>query len=620
MAALSLGEMMATVANPNPHLDTTFSLDVLGRRICDTWDEIQATGVTQFDVVIIGSGTCGAYLAQKLYRSRDKKISILVIEQGPFFLATHCQNLGGALTGSIVAYPDFDDKKIPTMVGEKIQDRRGDVWNTPWISNTKFRGLAYCIGGRSLFWAGWSPRLTSTDLKRWPAEVRDHLLEEDGYAHVEREIGADKDTLYITETKLYRALESALEEIVASDAKSRVDHLTDFDQAPLAVLGSPPQPGLFPFDKFSSVTSLSDAICQNRDDAATQNNRDKRRLFVLPRARVLRLNMHSHRKEVSGVEFVIEGENEKRTLEIGENCIVVLANGTIEATRLALNDLGVSDTSRLGNLMAHLRSNIFARIKRSALRRFGLPYKQEKSTLEVAAFIVRGEHRELDRRFHFQFVAGAGGKEGRPDAASHIWSMVPHTDMVDVFIRDQGEEWVSLAFYIVGEIGGRRKNSSGGYDGDGTSWISNDGKPASDDRYDVNRARVHFETTKQDEELWDAMDLAALRLAWQIGGGSNDNVDYGNGKTLQQIEADFQNLKRNWRDPLGFSHHEGGTLYVGQPGDGSIADTFGKFHNIKNAYVVGPAVFPTVGSANPTLTALALTRRTAQAIIKAIHG
>src|SRR5207244_4804271 len=41
------------------------------------------------------------------------------------------------------------------------------------------------------------------------------------------------------------------------------------------------------------------------------------------------------------------------------------------------------------------------------------------------------------------------------------------------------------------------------------------------------------------------------------------------------------------------------------------------FHGRSNAYVVGPAVFPTLGSANPSLTALSLARRTAHAIVSA---
>jgi hypothetical protein len=53
---------------------------------------------------------------------------------------------------------------------------------------------------------------------------------------------------------------------------------------------------------------------------------------------------------------------------------------------------------------------------------------------------------------------------------------------------------------------------------------------------------------------------------------------------------------------------------MGAPG-ASITDTFGKFHNKTNVYVAGPALFASLGSANPSLTALSLVRRTASAIV-----
>jgi hypothetical protein len=49
----------------------------------------------------------------------------------------------------------------------------------------------------------------------------------------------------------------------------------------------------------------------------------------------------------------------------------------------------------------------------------------------------------------------------------------------------------------------------------------------------------------------------------------------------------------------------------------SITDTNGKFHDVTNVYVAGPAIFPTLGSANPSLTAISLARRTARAIVSA---
>src|SRR5206468_9670287 len=43
--------------------------------------------------------------------------------------------------------------------------------------------------------------------------------------------------------------------------------------------------------------------------------------------------------------------------------------------------------------------------------------------------------------------------------------------------------------------------------------------------------------------------------------------------------------------------------------------SFGKFHHLDNVYVAGPALFPVIGSANPSLTATTLARRTADAIV-----
>jgi hypothetical protein len=58
---------------------------------------------------------------------------------------------------------------------------------------------------------------------------------------------------------------------------------------------------------------------------------------------------------------------------------------------------------------------------------------------------------------------------------------------------------------------------------------------------------------------------------------------------------------------------------MGAPGS-SITDHDGKFHSIDNVYVAGPAVFPSLGSANPSLAGLALSGKTAAAIVKAAAG
>lgn len=56
---------------------------------------------------------------------------------------------------------------------------------------------------------------------------------------------------------------------------------------------------------------------------------------------------------------------------------------------------------------------------------------------------------------------------------------------------------------------------------------------------------------------------------------------------------------------------------MGTPGS-AVTNIDGRFHGWQNAYIVGPAVFPTLGSANPSLTALTLAHRTADVIAGAI--
>jgi hypothetical protein len=66
---------------------------------------------------------------------------------------------------------------------------------------------------------------------------------------------------------------------------------------------------------------------------------------------------------------------------------------------------------------------------------------------------------------------------------------------------------------------------------------------------------------------------------------------------------------RGRRDGLGTTHHEAGTLRMGEDPNKSVTDHNCRFHNVSNAYVSGPALFPTIGSPNPMLTGIALVRR-----------
>src|SRR5207247_1896359 len=89
--------------------NTSLSYDVLGRYICNTWEEImtaQGSGAYPFDAVVIGGGMFGSYIAEKLYRRGGAlAMRILVLEAGAFLLPSHIQHLPQRLGGSVAGSP-----------------------------------------------------------------------------------------------------------------------------------------------------------------------------------------------------------------------------------------------------------------------------------------------------------------------------------------------------------------------------------------------------------------------------------------------------------------------------------------------------------------------------------
>src|SRR5712692_10453012 len=238
--------------------DTTFATDVLGRYICNTWDE--------------------------------------------------ATNNGGVPFGAVAVPNNNSDPGTRAL-----------VWGVPWRSHVPFPGLAYCIGGRSLYWGGWSPRLTAVDLAKWPPPIAAFLQTPPGtpdeYEATERETGVFDKTDYIS-----GPLNDDLKAKCTS-ALPTVPNLDAIEDAPLAVQAAPPASGLFSFDKYSSAPILIDAIRQD-----TANPDWRRRLFLVPRAHVSKLTVANG--AVTQLEVWVNGQ--QRFMTIQSTCAVVLASGTIE--------------------------------------------------------------------------------------------------------------------------------------------------------------------------------------------------------------------------------------------------------------------------------------------------
>lgn len=584
------------ISGPNTARDdvqqTAFTYDVMGRYICNNWQEVtaaQGSGAYPFDVVVIGAGMFGAYCAEKLYRlGSASALRILLLDAGALLLQSHIQNLPQQLGGK-VGGPNYLRTRDDASGAQNV------IWGMPWISNERFPGLAYCIGGRSLFWGGWSPPLTDADLANWPNDAVNYLKSAAGYGTTAEEIGTATTTDFITKSALFNALTNAIKAAIP------LDGVTEVNEAPLAVQGVSPRSGLFAFDKFSSAPFIMDAL---RNDVSRNTGYGdlSRRIFLVPRAQVHRLNTTGN--TVSSIDLSVDGV--RQLLQLGSGCAVVIANGTIEATRLALESFGVGSlqfgSPRVGNLMAHLRSNITVRIKRAALGLAGAP-----TEVETTALIVRGS--AMGRRFHHQVSAA---DTAVPNPEQNMWSMVPDIDVINSLLANQDPNWVSITFRGIGEMEDQRAVSNINA---AMSWID---LSQETDQWGMRRAYVNLVATPNDRKLWAAMDKSALSLAIAIA-KNPANIEYWNASNNQWQATPLQpdaNGQGFWQDFLGTTHHEAGTLFMGAPG-ASITATNGKIHGRTNAYVVGPAVFPTLGSANPSLTAISLARRTANAIVSA---
>ena len=163
---------------------TTFTRDIMGRYVCNTFAEAMQSG--PFDVVIIGGGTFGPALAQDLFaRSsagpfKPGNFRILVLEAGPFSLLEHVQDIPNLQLASPGPATDTPPIPLPTqarplpstlqLLTQQGLDRQPlfESWGLPWESNVVFGGLAYTLGGRSLYFGGWSPQYLDTEMHTVP--------------------------------------------------------------------------------------------------------------------------------------------------------------------------------------------------------------------------------------------------------------------------------------------------------------------------------------------------------------------------------------------------------------------------------------------------------------------
>jgi choline dehydrogenase-like flavoprotein len=615
---------------------TDFSLDVPGRYTCNGLDEAMASvslGGRPFDLIIVGGGSFGAALAQDLFANDQAQVHrILVLEGGPLTLPEHVQNMPLQWLG--VPPPPTTIAQLRSQ-GLDMQPR-AEVWGLAWHSSTPFPGLAYCLGGRSLFFGGWSPQLLNEEMPTanapnpWPQVVVDDLNNRyfaEGAAQIGTEETNDfvfgdlqnalRQVLFaginggaITEAValgnlpdhpvLRRHLNptaTTLRELLGNPASAvnlSVQELTNLLklEAPLAVQGQT-LPGFFPFNKFSSLPLLMKAARTAQNQA---NDDTRKRLMVVPHCHVSQLQVQNGR--------VTAVDTNQGQVPVPANGKVVIALGTIESARLALNAFaGLPSAQRIGqNLLAHLRSNLTIRVPRSSFADLaGAP-----SGLQAAALFCKGRHEFAPNdfgHFHMQITAAGLGAVGA-DSEAELFKKIPDIDTLNRF-TSASDTHIIITIRSIGEM----------QPGNANSFVRPD--PEIDAQFDDQRAFVQLQPTPRDHLLWQAMDTAADHTALVFASGQGYEVQTPNGFVSvpagQPPSTVLAGPQR--QDGMGTTHHEAGTLWMGDDPASSVTDSNARFHDLANAYALGPALQPTVGSPNPMLTSIALARRLASHLV-----
>jgi choline dehydrogenase-like flavoprotein len=353
---------------------TDFARDILGRFVCNGLDEALCSADGQlhsdprpFDLIILGGGAIGAALAHQLFvADRAHNHRTLLLEAGPFTIPDHVQNL--PMLGLAVPEPS---SIADLRTRGQHATARDEVWGLPWHSDETFPGLAYCLGGRSLFSGGWSPSPLDGELQAWPAEVAESLSDH-YFAPAAQQMGVhlrndflNGDLHKALRLRLFQGLRGVRGAIppreiphhLAHPPSARPHDVSKLD-APLAVQASE-RSGRHPLRRFSGVPALIQAaraawVESDGDDA-------RKRLMIVPHCHVERLITENGR-----VKWVQTNQGSVPVLNRGR---VILALGTIESARLALESFaGMAHADQIGrHLMAHLRSTVVIRLPYESL-------------------------------------------------------------------------------------------------------------------------------------------------------------------------------------------------------------------------------------------------------------
>lgn len=361
----------------------------------------------EYDVIIVGGGGTSATLLERVLQSRPSA-KVLVLEQGPYLLPDHAQNLGRGFQ--------------PLMMTASA---------TPWRSDGDLDVVAQVpyLGGRTLVWSGSTPQPSRDQLSRWPSRLIDEL---ELYwpraaaalgVHTAPQLGREYGHLHRSLREIVFAATRSDAGLIEPETHIRLD-------APLA--HGPSRGGAV--TKYSAVRPLIEHAADHPD--------------------TVHIVTGCH---VDGLEYdgdrVVTIATALGSIQSG-GADVVLAMGTVEATTVLLKSPPPGDSSLIGqNFAANTASFLTCRIPRARFDGLG------REHAELSALYVDGATAE--REFHLHVTACATSDPDRD--IDRIYRLLP-----DMF-GDGTPRRVSDADHVVLLVHGLAELSASGRGDSGNS-------------------------------------------------------------------------------------------------------------------------------------------------------
>ncbi|MEV0905454.1 GMC family oxidoreductase [Streptomyces hokutonensis] len=560
-----------------------------------------------YDIVIIGAGVAGALTACQVKTARPQARILLLdagnnpvdADQRRQFASTYQLSPTKGVPSPYADLPNNKQNLAPSQdgVGDSVAMNRYYLEAGPDLYKSGFQRM---VGGSTWAWRGNCPRFLPNDFKLnhsygrgvdWPFDYNEL---EPFYVRAEAELGVSGNGAEWA-SLTPRSADFPMPGIAASYGDERVRAalagIPPIDGIPVVPITTPQARNSQEYQGRSACQGNSSClpICPSgaKYDAGHHVRRARDELDVEVRTSCVVTKLVRRQGAAPTVVFK-DWSTTARTEARVTGRHIVLALNAIETPKLWLIS-GLDNTSdQVGrNLMDHLTEEVVGLLGEPVF-----PFRGPQTTLGIETF-RDGPFRKNNGAFRMTIGNDGWGRTEAPEVSLDHLMWNPDTKKI---LKTGSELQQALNHRVTRML---RFSYS-------TEQLPN---PA-------NRVTLS-------DEL-DALDVPRPKITYQIDDYSKAALAYGH-SVARRIWQYLENTAGAEEvDPLQptlkykGSGHLMGTMRMGTEKYNSVVDEFGQSHDHPGVWVVGSSVFPTSGTANPTITLSALTLRTADKLAAAL--